>query len=90
MCIRDSAYTEQDWKKVITDNNNKSTTIGSEVNYPSAKLAIDSTNKGFLLPRMTKLQRNAIISPVQGLVIFQTDNGNSGIRVCLLYTSRCV
>lgn len=75
------AYTEQDWKKVITDNQNKSTTLGSETNYPSAKLAIDSTNRGFLLPRMTKLQRNAISSPVQGLIIFQTDSGNSGIRV---------
>ena len=30
---------------------------------------------------MTKLQRNAISSPVQGLIIFQTDSGNSGIRV---------
>ena len=75
------AYTEQDWKKVITDNQNKSTTLGSETNYPSAKLAIDSTNRGFLLPRMTKLQRNAISSPVQGLILFQTDSGNSGIRV---------
>ena len=75
------AYTEQDWKKVITDNQTKSTTLGSETNYPSAKLAIDSTNRGFLLPRMTKLQRNAISSPVQGLIIFQTDSGNSGIRV---------
>jgi trimeric autotransporter adhesin len=41
---------------------------------PSAILDIKSTTKGLLLPRMTLAQRNAIPSPANGLMIYQTDN----------------
>ncbi|WP_304196851.1 hypothetical protein [Flavobacterium alvei] len=40
---------------------------------PSAVLELESTTKGFLLPRMTQTQREAIASPAMGLVVFQTD-----------------
>ncbi|MBK7175263.1 MAG: tail fiber domain-containing protein [Bacteroidales bacterium] len=40
----------------------------------SAMLDVKSTTQGFLSPRMTLVQRNAIISPATGLMIFQTDN----------------
>lgn len=40
----------------------------------SSILDVKSNNKGLLLPRMTQAQRDAIVSPAQGLVIFQTDN----------------
>jgi trimeric autotransporter adhesin len=40
----------------------------------SAMLDIKSTSKGILFPRMTLLQRNAIASPANGLIIYQTDN----------------
>jgi hypothetical protein len=46
----------------------------------SAQVAINSTTKGFLPPRMTKSQRNAIPSPAPGLVVYQTDN-TPGLRV---------
>ncbi|MEI6750760.1 MAG: FISUMP domain-containing protein [Bacteroidota bacterium] len=39
----------------------------------SAMLDVSSTAKGFLPPRMTTAQRNAISSPVAGLVIYNTD-----------------
>lgn len=39
----------------------------------SAMLDIKSTDKGLLIPRMTQAERNAIISPATGLMIFQTD-----------------
>ncbi|MCX6249935.1 MAG: hypothetical protein NTX61_04200 [Bacteroidetes bacterium] len=39
----------------------------------SAMLDVMSTNKGFLPPRMTTTQRNAIGSPAEGLVIYNTD-----------------
>lgn len=40
----------------------------------SAQLDVNSTNKGFLPPRMTQSQRNNIATPATGLLIYQTDN----------------
>lgn len=40
----------------------------------SAILDLNITSKGFLVPRMTQAQRNAITSPATSLLIFQTDN----------------
>jgi len=40
---------------------------------PSAILDISSDNSGLLIPRMTEAQKNLIISPATGLMIFQTD-----------------
>ncbi|NVO21243.1 MAG: hypothetical protein HXX13_16190 [Bacteroidetes bacterium] len=39
----------------------------------SAMLDVKSFNKGFLAPRMTLAQRNAIATPATGLTIYQTD-----------------
>lgn len=38
----------------------------------SAQLQIDSTTKGFLPPRMTTTQKNAIATPAAGLVVYDT------------------
>lgn len=43
----------------------------------SAMLDIKSTSKGILVPRMTAAQRTAIITPANGLLIYQTD-GTAG------------
>ncbi|MFN0256804.1 hypothetical protein [Pedobacter ureilyticus] len=48
-------------------------TDGSSANT-SAILDIKSTEKGLLIPRMTRAQRDAISSPATGLIFFQTDN----------------
>lgn len=40
----------------------------------SAILDLNITTKGFLVPRMTQAQRNAITSPANSLLIYQTDN----------------
>ena len=48
--------------------------IGTATPDPSAILDLSSTNKGLLLPRLTKVQRNAILNPKAGLTIFQTDS----------------
>ncbi len=45
---------------------------------PSAALEVESTTKGFLLPRMTSQQRNAINSPVAGLQVYCTNCGPRG------------
>jgi hypothetical protein len=38
--------------------------------HPSAMLDVESTSKGFVLPRMTTAQRDSILNPVVGLQIF--------------------
>ena len=40
---------------------------------PSAGLDVNFNNKGFLPPRMTTALRNTIVSPAEGLVIYNTD-----------------
>jgi uncharacterized protein (TIGR02145 family) len=46
--------------------------VGGTVPDPSAILDLQSTDKGFLWPRMNTSERNAIISPAKGLIIFNT------------------
>ena len=50
---------------------------GSAANA-SAMLDVSSTTKGFLPPRMTYTQRQAISTPAQGLIIYCTNCGTSG------------
>lgn len=54
-------------------HNLKSLIIGDTIKVSSAVMAINSTDAGFLLPRMTLIQRNMIQNPVQGLMIYCTD-----------------
>ncbi len=57
----------------------------------SAMLDVSSTNKGFLVPRMTTTQQNAIPLPAKGLLLFNTtDNGfsvNTGTTVSPIWTA---
>jgi hypothetical protein len=46
----------------------------------SAQLDVNSTSKGFLPPRMTTTQRDAITSPADGLIIYNTTNNRLEIR----------
>ena len=50
-----------------------------EVLNSTAILQLDSTEKGFLMPRMTNVQRRTIANPVEGLQVYVTDfNGEEG------------
>jgi len=77
--------------------------IGTTTPDPSAKLDVSSTTKGFLLPRMTTSQRNAISNPAEGLLIYNitthklefnsgntSDNFISGISGDLLPKNRSI
>ena len=48
--------------------------IGSTSPDASAKLDIQSTTSGILIPRMTSAQRTAIASPATGLLVFDSDS----------------
>jgi hypothetical protein len=50
--------------------------IGTASPATSAQLDVSSTTKGFLPPRMTTTQRNAISSPATGLTIYNTTSNS--------------
>lgn len=58
--------------------------IGTATIDPSAKLQVEATNQGLLPPRLSTLQRNAIVNPAAGLVIFNTTT------LCLEYYNSVV
>lgn len=72
----DSTYdlgsTEYKWETLHADRIYNGT--GSQ--DASALLELESTTKGVVFPRMTEAQRDAISSPVTGLIIYNTTDGN--------------
>ena len=48
--------------------------IGTKTPAPSAALEVSSlaNNKGILIPRLTATQKDAIVSPAEGLLVYQT------------------
>jgi len=47
--------------------------VGASTLVASAVLQVDSTTRGFLPPRQSTTQRNAITSPAKGLIVFDSD-----------------
>lgn len=59
----------------IANSSSTAIVFNSTNSYASAQLAIDSTTRGFLPPRMTTTQKTTIASPAAGLVVYDnTDN----------------
>jgi len=56
------------------NNFNTQAQVGIGVSSPdaSAQLEINSTTKGMLVPTMTTVQKNAIVSPATGLLVYDT------------------
>ncbi|MBM3921837.1 MAG: hypothetical protein FJ340_01370 [Sphingomonadales bacterium] len=52
--------------------------VGIGITNPDTKAALDisSNSKGLLIPRMTTTQRDAITSPTEGLIIFNSTSKN--------------
>ena len=70
-------------------SNNRNFLIGTTTDVASSILTLQSTTKGFLPPRMTATQRNAIASPAEGLVVVQTD-GTQGLYIYINATWRAL
>jgi penicillin V acylase-like amidase (Ntn superfamily) len=76
---------------ILSENNNAGSkailnvqrqSIGVLTPDTSAALDIVSTNQGFLPPRMTEIQRDAIYSPATGLIIWCIDcDSNGGLQI---------
>ncbi len=49
---------------------NKSVGIGTLTPNPSAALHVESTNQGFMMPHLTNTQIMAIVSPMNGLIVY--------------------
>ncbi len=50
--------------------------IGTTTPDSSSILHLESSDSGFLVPRLTELEKNSIASPAVGLLIYQINNGN--------------
>lgn len=61
-----------------TQENGTQTIFGSAVSDASALVQINSTTRGFLPPRMTTTQKNAISSPATGLVVYDSTTKSPG------------
>jgi hypothetical protein len=53
--------------------------IGTSTNQASSVLTMDSTTRGFLPPRMTSTERNAIATPATGLVVYNTTDNRLSV-----------
>jgi hypothetical protein len=62
----------QDNANFFWDDTNNRLGIGTATPAASSKLDITSTTQGFLPPRMTTTQKNAIVTPATGLVVYDT------------------
>ena len=55
-----------------TGTNQGEVRIGGQTGNSTSLLTLESTTKGFLPPRMTTTQKNAIATPAAGLVVYDT------------------
>jgi hypothetical protein len=53
--------------------------IGTSTNQASSVLTMESTTRGFLPPRMTSTERNAIATPATGLVVYNTTDNRLSV-----------
>jgi trimeric autotransporter adhesin len=54
--------------------------IGTNSPAASAQLEVNANNKGLLVPRVTNVQMNAIASPANGLLVYNTDSAAFAYR----------
>ena len=63
--------------------------IGTTQPDPSAKLEINSTTQGTLITRMTTAQRNALVAPANGLLIYNTTTNCFNVYVLNTWKQWC-
>jgi hypothetical protein len=66
--------------RIFRANSNAQVTINGSAVDASAQFQVDSTTRGFLPPRVTTTQKNAIATPAAGLVVYDTTLGKLCVR----------
>jgi hypothetical protein len=61
--------------------------IGDGAPDPSSMLDVQSNDRGFLAPRMTLAQRNAIPNPAEGLTVVCTNCGDNNSSAITIYSN---
>lgn len=74
ICILSCMSVSGAWSQSLGVNNSGAPAHSSSI------LDVSSTDKGMLIPRMTKAQKNAIASPATGLLVFQTSPDSIGFH----------
>jgi hypothetical protein len=69
-----------DANNLFSDGGNDNIGIGTGTPDASAKIDVSSTTKALLPPRMTTTQRDAISSPADGLVLYNTTTNKMTVR----------
>ena len=65
-----SIFNETSIEALTINSTTNNVLINTTTDIPSSKLTVESTTQGFLPPRMTTTQRNAIVTPVTGLIVY--------------------
>jgi hypothetical protein len=75
--LKNVAYTIILWSSIVSVSAQVTQKIGGNPYAidPKAVLELESTTKGFLLPRMTATQMAAITTPTEGMMVYCTDCG---------------
>jgi hypothetical protein len=69
--VRDATDTDD----MVSINGTGNVLIGTNTDQPSSKLTIGGNTQGFLPPRLSTLEKNAIVSPATGLEVYDTTLG---------------
>ena len=80
-CVGANSIVTKDNSVILGNPNDTNIMVGIGTSSPddSAKLQVDSTTKGFLPPRMTGSQAEAISNPAEGLMVYVTNGNGSTI-----------
>ena len=69
----DGILTEDNTRLYFDEENIR---LGVSTNTPEAALDVDVVDSGILVPRVTETQRDAISSPPEGLLVYNTDTSS--------------